>query len=453
MGAVSFHVLGPQDPAVTIASLTIDDTKSGAAEDTSQASSASPLHLLDLPHETLLAIIARVPFSSEVILNLERVNRQLRDLLTSESNLQDLRNQISTIQYSVAHALRHEAKTDVTWEHLDILQHDTSETMQLMEWMRQFWPSSDVQLETAFLEVGIHLLLTIRRIGISVDSEQEAAEFLLGLKPALVAIMRLVPTRIVACLRNHPAFHSYVRWRDFLTRSSAILIIVTFLLTEGIDAFLTIDAPEVMSDKILLAEIGDQLALAAVRLEVVPNFFIQHSSFTSKSLTEEQKAQYIEILNLMPSLRAGWSVVANDILIFDSWTHEGPSRRILDDEEYQHAFHSFCTDGQEIGNKDMEGMELTDDECDRLFMRMSADLMEVDWYAFVDKRLAAMTRRARDTLISKKGLLETVGESFQSALEIRRTISAKPGRPDLSRVPPHFTFLMLRKAANGSVDD
>lgn len=438
--------MAPQDHSISVASLTIDDTRSETAEFPSRTSITPPLRLLDLPNETLLAIVARIPFSSEAILNLELVNRQLRDLLTSESNLQDLRNQIAKIQYPLANALRHEAKTDVGWEDLDILQHDTSETLQLIEWMRQYQPSPTFRFDTLLLEIGIHLLLAIQRIGISLDSEQGSAELLLGLKPALVAMMRVVSTTIVACLRNHPEFHGYVRWQDFLSNSSAIPVIEGFLVTKGVADFLTIDSPQVLSNKALFAEMGNQSALAVERLGHLSNFFMFYSAFTCTS--EEEKAQYMEFMNMLPGPRAGWSDVVNDILILDSWTHEGPSRTGIQSEEYRRAFHSFCTDRDEVLNRDM----WAEDDSDRLFMQMSADLMVVDWYAFVSRMLPIMLDRAYEALSSDEGLLEAVCESFRSALENRRKIAAKPGKADLSKMPPHFAFLMLKKAAGGLME-
>ena len=56
----------------------------------------TPTRLIDLPNETLLKIFANVLFNAcgESIINLRLVNSQLRDLLTDESSLKQLRKEI-----------------------------------------------------------------------------------------------------------------------------------------------------------------------------------------------------------------------------------------------------------------------------------------------------------------------------------------------------------------------
>ena len=374
----------------SIDSLSLNDSQPAMSEATqllpaSLNSSVQRLHLLGLPNEIPLAIVARVPFSSKAFNDLANANHQLRDLITDSSSGMELRTKIAETQFPIPNALRLNRGSNHTWITLHEFQMEASKVKAAVDWMLQHSPDPTTAANSDLLGLGLHLFTAISRIRIPVNLEQLAAEFLLALGPSLIAVMRLVSATVRSCYRSHPTFVADSEYQALLNRSSLPLVLEDTLVGQGV-AF-SRESPDdpnsFWSNPAALNQLKRFWSLSATHFDTIKGFFGAYI-MCSPTTEDEQAAYELEISKWVHGrnhmFRGTWASVANDILVLDIWKREAPARDQFGDvHAYHRAFHGFCTGGKDVGDWDVdERMVDHDDEQERLLLRITEGLCRLE---------------------------------------------------------------------------
>ena len=402
------------------------------------------LQLLDLPNEVLIAIIARMSFSKEAIINLRLVNRQLRDLLTDSASLRELRSTIATIQSPIANALRPNLGRDHTWQSLGYLRHVTREVDLCMEKITIAHMTLGSTPDVQMIELGLHLFVAIAFLDISPELERDSAKLLVGLHPMLVTLLRYTATEAVACFKACSQLQDYSDWWLFFESSAAPLVMERYLVDAG-PAFLNNTVPGAMANKDYCREsLGELFSSTRRRITAYPSFFEFY--LMASSDMEPELAPLLDSQYLLQNHAAPFPMVASDVLLRECWEVDAPSMPQLPDisDESFRAFHTFCTGGKAPLRMHRSYLTRTFTEDAQEHTQLFSDLCALDWNEFITRMLPSLMARARAEM-KTEGPVKCVSEMFQEALDIRQCIMESASAPDVSKKLSHFGYLALSK--------
>ena len=433
--------------------------------------------LLNLPNETLLTIAAYVPYSGgESIITLRLVNRQLRDLLTDNDNLRQLRKYIARVQFSTAQSLHtaYNKNNILGWENLRQLEQDTSWVRQVHQSIQAAQmesqsssdkkslpsplnPSGSLQNtqannESELLFWGLHLFGALSRSRINIRDEKASAHWALALGVPMLALLRFTAVRLVFLLRHlYGKFEPEVNdWaHSALFGTEAAFAMVDLVIETGFSIISLVCAPDENTPSPLykVAHVFDFLAPKSSTSELqrlinffpgyfgkgMPYFWVHYEYLRCKSTGYIAPASHHHGMT-----QNWWGNVANNLLVADVWAQVIPDWKWGAESECVPVLFKFCYSKQLSDQVDWEKTFSASE-----VSTMINHLFPYDWYGFVDDNLGQCMSRAADAWSANGGLSTAVVGAFQRAVaQSGQDYCQEAGVP--SNPPQHFTYLCLR---------
>ena len=410
------------------------------------------MQLLDLPNETLLDITARVPYSTDgkSIINLRLVNRQLRDLLTNETNLIRLRHEIARIQYPVAHCFR-VTSGNHTWNSLQDLDFDDKLVLRMMNHISRSQDtlrSSDdnifkhcmgtnyqkklgivsKEIETDLLTLGLHLFAAADRAALMISSEFAVAVFIKALGFELIVIMRLVADKIAAAILTQipippPEFGTWFLKAQSIASSTGCPAIENLLF---IQSLVVLEGNLALGSRTGWSNEMEEFFLSAWReldkaeyIDVIPVPFPADIGFGGNHQTYIDDTTKIAVnydhTNFDGRKKSYWGIVADDIIAASCW-RRNKSVRSRDTSglfNMMHMLGYLSADYDDIGEESM-----SDSDADEEVAR-DTEQQDIDWHKFAEDNTHEFGLLAGQ-MLRERGM-ETSAARFEVALSTQRT--------------------------------
>jgi hypothetical protein len=312
----------------------------------------APRNLLNMPNELLLKIIAPVPFDStgQGIINLRLVNHQIRDLLTNEGNLRQLRTEIANGQYDIACMFTLETD-EPSWNKLRELSNKTSMVERIVHRLKvasnTVYPDEPAGMPEDVVTYGLHLMDGLHSLEVDVTSELVCSMVTNALTPHTIAAIRLTSLEVT-------------RW--FLVRAqeaSTMSHIESLLLTPF--ACAVIENAIIKSGLALLdAAAGTQVDLHVFANKCLPFFvpMVQSPKFIDALIYHETDEEAVRLrckekMDRHAGPPASWGMVVNDMPCKIYWD----TIKLKDDIRYQLYLTHFLGSQQKVLDQKSEATE------------------------------------------------------------------------------------------------